>query len=86
MENLIEQFKEDKNLRKTLYIALSIIGYVTVTLLINPMILVVTLLIGCGIMLIVFRFSLGDRCSLVLKGFRANVWIPQEGFVYLRRK
>tara|TARA_R110001583_G_scaffold2725_18_gene19136 strand:+ start:1886 stop:2089 length:204 start_codon:yes stop_codon:yes gene_type:complete len=58
MENLIEQFKEDKNLRKTLYIALSIIGYVTVTLLINPMILVVTLLIGCGIMLIVLLFVL----------------------------
>tara|TARA_R110002050_G_scaffold199224_3_gene334036 strand:- start:237 stop:440 length:204 start_codon:yes stop_codon:yes gene_type:complete len=58
MENLIEQFKEDKNLRKTLYITLSIIGYVTVTLLINPMILVVTLLIGCGIMLIVLLFVL----------------------------
>ena len=58
MENLIEQFKKDKNLRKTLYITLSIIGYVTVTLLINPMILVVTLLIGCGIMLIVLLFVL----------------------------
>ena len=58
MENLIEQFKEDKNLRKTLYITLSIISYVTITLLINPMILVVTLLIGCGIMLIVLLFVL----------------------------
>jgi hypothetical protein len=58
MENLIEQFKEDKNLRKTLYITLSIISYVTITLLINPMILVVTLLIGCGIMLVVLLFVL----------------------------
>ena len=58
MTNLIEQFKEDKNLRKTLYITLSIISYVTITLLINPMILVATLLIGCCIILIVLLFVL----------------------------
>jgi hypothetical protein len=58
MNNLIDTFKEDKNVRKALYITLAIISYVTATLLINPMILVYTLLIGCGIMLIVLLFML----------------------------
>ena len=58
MNNLIDTFKEDKNVRKALYITLAIISYVTATLLINPMILVVTLLIGCCIMLIVLLFVL----------------------------
>jgi len=58
MNNLIDTFKEDKNVRKALYITLAIISYVTATLLINPMILVYTLLIGCGIMLIVLLFVL----------------------------
>ncbi len=58
MNNLIDTFKEDKNVRKALYITLAIISYVTATLLINPKILVYTLLVGLGICLIALLFML----------------------------
>ncbi len=58
MNNLIDTFKEDKNVRKALYITLAIISYVTATLLINPKILVYTLLVGLGICLIALLFLL----------------------------
>ena len=40
MNNLIDTFKKDKNLRKALYITLAIVSYITATLLIKPMVLV----------------------------------------------
>ena len=43
MRNLIKEFKEDKILRLTVYIILAIASYVTITLLINPIILLYTL-------------------------------------------
>ncbi len=58
MNNLIDTFKEDKNVRKALYITLAIISYVTATLLINPKILVYTLLVGLGICVIALLFML----------------------------
>ena len=43
MRNLIKKFKEDKILRLSVYIMLAIASYVTITLLINPIILLYTL-------------------------------------------
>jgi succinate dehydrogenase hydrophobic anchor subunit len=58
MGNLIEEFKKDKNLRKALYITLAIVSYITATLLIKPMILVYTLMVGSGVALVVLLFWL----------------------------
>ena len=58
MNNLIDTFKEDKNVRKALYITLAIISYVTATLLISPKILVYTLLVGLGICVVALVFML----------------------------
>ena len=58
MNNLIDTFKEDKNVRKAVYITLAIISYVTATLLISPKILVYTLLVGLGICVVALVFML----------------------------
>ena len=58
MNNLIDTFKKDKNLRKALYITLAIVSYITATLLIKPIVLVYTLLVGCGVAVVVLLFWL----------------------------
>ena len=55
MRNLINQFKEDKVLRRTVYIMLAIISFVTVAVSINPLILLYTfavLIIGLIVALV----------------------------------
>jgi Na+/pantothenate symporter len=58
MENFKKEFKEDKILRLSIYITLAIISYVTIVLLINPMILAYTILIAIGGLLIVLVWGL----------------------------
>tara|TARA_Y100000389_G_scaffold158896_1_gene160493 strand:+ start:2313 stop:2516 length:204 start_codon:yes stop_codon:yes gene_type:complete len=58
MNNLIDTFKNDKNLRKALYITLAIVSYITATLLINPMILLYTLLVAVIVSVVVLLFWL----------------------------
>ena len=53
MRNLIEKFKEDKILRMSVYIMLAITSYIVIAHLINPMIIVYTLLTLIGGLLIV---------------------------------
>lgn len=58
MKDLIKEFKEDKILRLSVYITLAIVSYVTIVLLINPMILIYTLLTVVGGLLIVLVWGL----------------------------
>ena len=57
MRNLIKKFKEDKILRMSVYIMLAITSYIVIAHLINPMIIVYTLLtlIG-GLLIVLFGF------------------------------
>ena len=53
MRNLIKKFKEDKILRLSVYIMLAVASYVTIAILINPMIIAYTILILISGLLIV---------------------------------
>ena len=61
MENINDlkrEWKGDKKLRSAAYITLAIVAFVTVTLAINPVILLYTVLIGISICLIALVFGL----------------------------